>query len=227
MEASLLMKANNTKWKLAVADDHPVVLSAMIDAFNSTQEFEVCLTANSGNELLKGLESINCNMIITDFSMPSEDGSEDGLRLIDRIKRKFPTTPIVIFTMINSNGIINYLTKTQVAGVVGKSEELDTLINVCKTAISSKKTVLSPKLNELVRKQARNSKVLNQKNKLSAKELEVVRLYCQGISLVEIARMLNRAVGTIGTQKQSAMHKLQIDNNVELIAYAKESGLIQ
>lgn len=90
-----------------------------------------------------------------------------------------------------------------------------------------KKTVLSPKLNELVRKQARNSKVLNQKNKLSAKELEVVRLYCQGISLVEIARMLNRAVGTIGTQKQSAMHKLQIDNNVELIAYAKENGLIQ
>ncbi|MNJ77789.1 Transcriptional regulatory protein RcsB [compost metagenome] len=52
----------------------------------------------------------------------------------------------------------------------------------------------------------------------------MVRLFALGLSVTEIARRLNRSVATIGTQKQSAMRKLNIDSNAELLRYADEQG---
>ncbi len=61
---------------------------------------------------------------------------------------------------------------------------------------------------------------------LTVRELEIVRLYAQGLQLNEIASKLGRSVSTVSSQKTVAMRKLSIQTNTDLIRYAYEHGLI-
>ena len=61
---------------------------------------------------------------------------------------------------------------------------------------------------------------------LTQRELEVIRLYAQGLQLTDIAGKLGRSVSTISSQKTVAMRKLGVQTNTGLIGYAYENRLI-
>jgi two-component system capsular synthesis response regulator RcsB len=60
---------------------------------------------------------------------------------------------------------------------------------------------------------------------LSAREWEVFQLYVQGLAVHEIAARLQRSGKTISTQKRSAMRKLGLETEADLIDYARQIGL--
>jgi two-component system capsular synthesis response regulator RcsB len=62
---------------------------------------------------------------------------------------------------------------------------------------------------------------------LSAKEHEVVRMLASGMTVSEIASHFKRSVSTISKQKNMAMQRLGISSDVDLFAYARESGIVQ
>lgn len=55
--------------------------------------------------------------------------------------------------------------------------------------------------------------------RLSKKEWEVIKMFSEGYSLLEIAEKRCRAISTVATQKMNAMKKLNLRNNGELIKY--------
>jgi DNA-binding NarL/FixJ family response regulator len=61
--------------------------------------------------------------------------------------------------------------------------------------------------------------------KLTAQEIEVVRPFASGASLTGIPRQLNRSLTTAATQKRSAMRKLRVASNADIVADARERGL--
>ncbi|MNE91604.1 Transcriptional regulatory protein RcsB [compost metagenome] len=60
---------------------------------------------------------------------------------------------------------------------------------------------------------------------LSERELEVVRLFVQGLSGRQIAAQLNRSEKTISRQKRTAMDKLGLEHDGGLMEFARVSGL--
>ena len=60
---------------------------------------------------------------------------------------------------------------------------------------------------------------------LSERELEVVRLFVQGLSGRQIAAQLNRSEKTISRQKRTAMDKLGLDHGGGLVEFAQLNGL--
>ena len=65
-----------------------------------------------------------------------------------------------------------------------------------------------------------NAKVIDERfSNLSPREVEVLRLFVTGSSVSEIARLLNRSVKTVSTQKISAMHKLEVLTDHALLTY--------
>lgn len=61
---------------------------------------------------------------------------------------------------------------------------------------------------------------------LSAREWEIFQLYVQGVAVHEIAKRLQRSGKTISTQKRTAMRKLGLETESDLILYARQIGLI-
>ncbi|MNN84092.1 Transcriptional regulatory protein RcsB [compost metagenome] len=61
---------------------------------------------------------------------------------------------------------------------------------------------------------------------ISPRELEVVRLFVNGMSMTEVALHLNRSIKTVSTQKSSAIRKLGLTCDAELFVYAQKHGLV-
>ncbi|WP_255176172.1 response regulator transcription factor [Bordetella genomosp. 5] len=213
-----------------MADDHPLVQIAISQMLSADGDFTVVASANSGEELLHTLQATPCDLIVTDFVMPPfEEASTsnlDGIRLIGLLRRKHPSIPIVVSTTVPNGGILKSMITAGVHGIVGKDEPSQILAQICKSVMSgAKPPVLSPRVAMRLGHYVAPSQIATVQQ-LSQKESEVVRLFAQGHSLTDIARQLNRAITTVATQKRSAMRKLNVNNNADLIRYAADTGIV-
>ncbi|VXA93880.1 Two-component system, response regulator [Burkholderia sp. 8Y] len=220
------MKGHTGPIRVVLADDHPIVLLAVSDQFSKLPGFTITGTVNSGAELIRVLDKAPADLIITDLVMQGDEEVElDGLRLVSKLRRSYPDIPLVVLTMMTSGGMFHELCKLGVAAIVSKEEPASELAQISMRALSTKETIFSPKIQHRLAREGSTTKDLAREQPLSPRELEVVRLFAQGLSVTEIARTLNRSVPTVATQKRSAMRKLHVENHVDLVKYAAKTGL--
>ena len=187
--------------------------------------FQVVELCQSGKALFEALERQRFDLVVTDFSMERAQGGEDGLRLIQRLRSRHPDTPIVVFTMLTNSGLLACIKAEGVAGIAGKSEDPEILKRICLHAISGS---AGPHLSPAVANRIASAGGRPGANAchLSPREIEVVRMFANGDSLTSIAASFHRSLATIAAQKRSAMQKLNIANNADLITYARDHGLV-
>ena len=203
--------------KAVIADDHPVVLVGLREMIQRDTRFELVGEAVSSSQLIKLLVSNQLDLVITDFNMPGDDLYGDGLQLIEYIIEHFPAVKILVLTMISNQLIISRLLEMGVAGVIAKNhihEEIGKALN----ALANDRPYVAPSVQPM--SVLANAKVIDERfSNLSPRELEVLRLFVTGSSVSEIARLLNRSVKTVSTQKISAMHKLEVLTDHALLTY--------
>ncbi|SAL23936.1 two-component system, response regulator [Caballeronia turbans] len=220
------MSAHTGTVRVVLADDHPIVLMAVSDQFSKLPGFVITATVNSGAELIRVLDKEPADLVITDLVMQGDEEVElDGLRLVSMLRRSHPDVPLVVLTMMASGGMFHELCKLGVAAIVSKEEPPSELARISLRALATKETIFSPKIQLRLAREGSTTKDLAREQPLSPRELEVVRLFAQGLSVTEIARTLNRSVPTVATQKRSAMRKLHVENHVDLVRYAARMGL--
>lgn len=208
--------------KIVIADDHPVVLVGTRAVLRqSLREMQVVGAAMSGRELLGLLKDCDCDVLVTDFSMPSpDDACGDGMALLRMLRRRHPRLPIVVMTVLKNQAILLALLRLGVTGLVEKASPSDELTAAVESAAAGKRYVsrdLRERLDDGAEKPAA---------RLSPREIEVVRLFVSGMSMTEIAAHLNRTIKTVSRQKGDAMRKLRVENHSELYAYACSNGLL-
>ena len=203
--------------KAVIADDHPVVLVGLREMIQRDTRFELVGEAVSSSQLIKLLVSNQLDLVITDFNMPGDDLYGDGLQLIEYIIEHFPAVKILVLTMISNQLIISRLLEMGVAGVIAKNhihEEIGKALN----ALANDRPYVAPSVQPM--SVLANAKVIDERfSNLSPREVEVLRLFVTGSSVSEIARLLNRSVKTVSTQKISAMHKLEVLTDHALLTY--------
>jgi two-component system capsular synthesis response regulator RcsB len=214
---------NDFKVRVILADDHPGMIAGVGHELSSARTIELAGSATNSAELFSILEHSHCDVLVSDYAMPAED-SIDGITLFAAIQRRYPTVKLVVLTMLDSPNIINTLIARNINCIVSKSDAINHLIPAIHAAFTEGK-YYSPCIRNIIELADRTA--LNQSAaKLSPRELEVVRLYTSGLGISEIAERLNRSKKTISTQKVTAMKKLGIEREVDLLRYAIENGLI-
>lgn len=73
-----------------VADDHPVVVLGICKALEDAPDLHLVAAATSITELRLALSQAPCDVLICDYSFEN-DGQPDGLQLLERIRREFPS----------------------------------------------------------------------------------------------------------------------------------------
>lgn len=202
---------------VVIADDHPIVLLGVRELVERDGRFDVVGEALGSNELVQLLAQQPVDLIITDFNMPANSPYGDGLKLVGYLQRYYPAVQILVLTMISSPMILTHLHELGVAGVIQKSqlhEEVERALNAiyCGTAYDS----AGPSPTSVID----SSEALGQRfASLSPKEHEILRLFVCGQSVSDIARGQNRSVKTVSAQKVSAMRKLEVTSDQDLVAY--------
>ncbi|RQH07125.1 response regulator transcription factor [Paraburkholderia dinghuensis] len=216
---------SNVKIRIALADDHPAVLSGLKHDLSAIPTLEVIGTAADSGELVKLLNSTPCDVLITDYAMPGGQYG-DGLTLLAYLRRTYPTLRVVVFTMIENVGLVQEIVKLGVQSVLSKSFDTGHLISAVH-AVFAGATYFRTSLRETDELRAEFSSATgSQTRTLTNREMEVVRLFVSGLSVSEIAERLNRTKQTISAQKGRAMRKLGIERDADLFQLAYETGLV-
>lgn len=205
--------------RVVIADDHSFVRLGMRTFINASSQCEVVAEADGVDSLMNVLSNTPCDLLITDFSMPGGQQA-DGLKMLNTLHRLYPAMPVILVTMVTGVATARAVLAQGVMGIVAKNtsaSELPAAIN----AVRLGRRYIS----EFLRERLDNADNQLGESPLSVKELEVVRMLANGMTVSEIAQQVKRSVSTISKQKNMAMLRLGIRTDVGLFAYARDSGI--
>ncbi|EPL15924.1 response regulator [Pseudomonas sp. CF161] len=213
------------KIKIVLADDHPVVLMGVREYIERDNRYEVVAQVQNSTELVENLQRLKPDVVITDYNMPGDEAYGDGIKLIEYLIRHFPNIQVLILTMVSNNLILSRLYDVGVAGIVPKSSDLKEILVALNTLAKgqSYRRQLFHSLPSVVESV---EPVEDRISSLSVREFEVLRQFAAGMSVNEIAHLLNRSKKTISAQKISAMRKLQVTTDHELLSFCITMRLI-
>ncbi|WP_095048501.1 MULTISPECIES: response regulator transcription factor [unclassified Pseudomonas] len=205
--------------KIIIADDHPVVTLGVNKLLSDCKDLQVVATATKIFDLFKRLDEVSCDILICDYSFES-DGEPDGLLLLEKIRRLHPSVKIILFTAHDDLVVVQRAVRAGVSGFLSKaSNDANSFFNVIHRVHSGEKYLdsLTSKtmLDHLMSNDLSPATLTNLT--LTARELEVMRMFSRGMSVTDIAQHTDRSVKTISTQKKQAMLKLGATNDVELL----------
>ncbi|PAU61861.1 response regulator [Pseudomonas sp. PICF141] len=211
------------KLNVVIADDHPIVLLGVRELIERDDRFRVVGEAVCSNGLIELLQHQAVDLVITDFNMPADSPYGDGLKLVEYLRRHFPTVKILLLTMISSPLILTRLHELGVVGVIQKNQLHDD-IQLALTAIAKGRPFKSASpLPNCVKEQ--NVALDERLSRLSPKEFEILRLFVSGLSVTAIARSQSRSAKTVSTQKIAAMRKLEVSSDQDLLTYCLENKI--
>ncbi|HHH9283255.1 TPA: response regulator [Pseudomonas aeruginosa] len=212
------------KLSVVVADDHGIVLLGIREVLEKDPGFQLVGEASCSSELVRVMDEVRPDILITDYCMPGDSLYGDGVKLIEYLCRNFPLTRVLIFTMMSNPLVLSTLYDIGVAGVVLKSGERNELLTALATLGRGRvyRGNTQPSAHSVL---SIDDELMVRVATLSIKELEVLRDFVMGLSPNEIALKRNRSVKTISAQKISAMRKLNAENDQILMTYCIQARM--
>jgi len=200
--------------RLLIADDHTLLAEACRSFLEP--EFEVVGIADNGRALLRLASELKPDVVVLDIAMPQLNGLDAG----DQIKHLLPATRLVFLTMNMSPEVAAEAFRRGASGYVVKSSAAEELVRAIRRALKSE-SYLSPTITkETVDFLLRSGSSYEEEKRITRRQSEVLQLLAEGMSMKEIASVLNLKPGTVAFHKYKMMETLGLKSNAELLQYA-------
>lgn len=212
------------KLRLGVSDESPFIFysiqNILVKAFS---ELDIISYPVEADLLLSVIREDMPDILITDFSFNFERNDVNGVKKIEQIHKKNPDLKTIIFTAQNSQAILKSILQIPVNAIVHKRDDIRDLVKAFNWVCSSNSGIY---YSEQMKNLMLSAPADPAQTLLSPSEVEVIRLFAIGYSLMEIAKARKRSISTVATQKYNAMRKLQLQSNTDLIKYVFAQELI-
>lgn len=200
--------------RILIADDHAVVRGGLRQFFASTSDIEVSAEAATGAEALALAQTRNCDIVLLDIALPDLN----GLEVLRRIKHAQPTLPVLIFSMFAEDEFALPALNAGASGYLNKDSPPSQILTAIRTVVSGARYVSPALAEQLLAGTVSSGKRLPHES-LSKREMTVLLLLSQGISLTEIGERLHLSVKTISTYRARILAKLGVSSNAEITRY--------
>jgi DNA-binding NarL/FixJ family response regulator len=214
--------------RILVADDHDLMRRGLKSMLETHPGWEICGEAHTGTEAVTKAQELKPHVAILDISMPEMD----GLEAARQIRKNSVKTEILVLSMHYSDQLIRDILEAGVRGYVVKSDSDRDLI-LAVEALANHKPFFTPHATELMltNLSASSGGLTNGtetlKDRLTAREREIIRLISEGNSSKEVATTLGISVKTADTHRANIMRKLQVHTVSELVRYALRNQIIE
>jgi DNA-binding NarL/FixJ family response regulator len=210
---------------VAIADDHKIFRKGVILSMRSYSNIKFVLEAENGEELIKGIEKEQPDIVLMDLKMPVKDGIETTKYL----NKHFPGVRILILTMFEDERFVGHLMDSGANGYLLKSTEpaeiKQGIMDVMKTGFYLNNFVNRVLIKKNYGKQKFNPN-LNNEIVISEREKEVLSLVCMEYTAQEIAQKMEISARTVEAIKDRLMERFGVKNSVGLVFFAMKNSLI-
>jgi len=209
------------KIKVAIADDHPLVINGLRHILGNCADMEITGTYNDGAELLAGMVQQQPDVLLLDIQMPGKTGDE----LAAIISVQYPQVQMVALTNLDNIYYIKNMLRTGVNGYVLKTTREETLLAAIRSVHSGTRFLEPVLMEKLIADalEADNGPVVPV---LSRREKEVLACIATDLSSQQIADKLFISKRTVDNHRTSLLMKLEVKNTAALVKKAMQLGLI-
>jgi len=209
---------------ILLADDHQVVRVGLRALLEAEADFKVVGEATNGLEAKDLLERLRPDVLIIDMMMPQLN----GLEVIRQVAQLSPQTRAIVLSMHSNEGYVLEALRHGASGYVLKQSNMEELVKAVRTVMNGLSYLsleLSQRAIESYRAKAEDS-VKDAYDTLTNREREVLQLAAEGRTNAEIAERLVISQRTVEMHRGNLMHKLNLNNQTELVRYALWRGIL-
>jgi DNA-binding NarL/FixJ family response regulator len=215
----MIMQSNRPR--ILVADDHTLVAELCRKLLET--EFDVVGIVSNGRAMVRSAFELKPDVIVVDIAMPVLN----GLDAAQQVKAAMPAVKLVFLTM-NSDielaaeafrrGASGYLLKTCAA-----SEMVSAVRDVLRGKSYMSQTLCKYEIDYLRRN---DNKRVEEDERLTERQREVLQLLAEGKVMKEIGDILNMTTRTVAFHKYRIMESLGARSNAELVRYAVRNHMV-
>jgi len=212
--------------RVLICDDQWIVCEGLEAILDNVPGLEVVGCANDGAEALEKVERLHPDVVLMDLRMPVMN----GVQATQQITAKYPEVKVLILTTYGADEWVFDALRSGAIGYLLKGTPRANLIAAVKGTAAGESHI-DPKvagklLTSLSQPQdpAERSLLLA---KLSARELDVLRLLAQGLSNADIAKRLYLSHGTVRNYVSAILTKLNVEDRTQAALLATRFNLVR
>ena len=208
--------------KILLADDQPLLLSALETILGAQADLTVAATAANGAEAVEKARAHRIDVAVLDIRMPVLDGIAAATQIMELGPK------VIMLTTFDDDTLVRAAIDAGVDGFLLKDAEPEVLASAVR-AVARGESVLAPgvtgRVMAWVRGSTGSTEAAGMLERLTSRELEVLAEIGRGATNAEIARTLFIAETTVKTHVSSLLTKLGVRDRVALALTAQRAGL--
>lgn len=211
-----------------ILDQHKIVIDGLVAILNKRKGFSVKGYATNVADAIRWLNENDVDLLITEIVF----SNDDALELLKSIRKNNKEIKILILTGDNRIKKIQELFKLGINGFIEKHNETKYFIEAL-NCIKNGQSYLGEDLRNKIIENFSNTKTEDHENineilrSITNRELEIIKLICDGWNSKEISSQLFISFNTVETHRKRIFQKLKIKNSIALLRFAIKHDLIE
>jgi len=211
-----------TNIRVAIADDHPIVLAGLCMLISAEADLEVVGEATSGPDALQLFRNVKPDIAVIDISLPDMN----GIVLARQLAEDCPSMGVIVLTQHEDRAYLSQALSAGARGYVLKKSAAQCLVNAIRGVLVGGLYVDPAMAAHMFLPAGKPalSKTSGASSSLTGRESEVLKLIATGLTTKEIASLLDLSLSSIETYKTRAAEKLGVKTRAEIVRYASAQG---
>ena len=202
------------KIRVLCVDDHPIVREGLASILALQTDMEMIGAAGSGAEALEFFRKVQPDITLVDLRLPDMSGHE----LTRQLLAQSSNARVIALTSFEGDADIERALAAGARGYVVKGMVREGLLGAIRAVHAGKKHVHGPVAEKLAEHLG--------SEKLSARELQVLREMAAGKRNKEIGAELSIAEDTVKMHVKNILEKLQVSDRTEAVTVALRRGIL-
>ncbi len=216
------------KIRLFLVDDHQLVRDGIKALLTGIEDMVIVGEANNGKELLDKISHVDPDIILMDISLPDHSGIE----LTRLLGSDHPHVRVLILSMYTNEDFIFNALKAGARGYLPKNTSRHELLDAIYTIYSGQEYLGSSISRIILKSYVRQAAEKDKDSEdlqllLSAREIEVLKLFSEGMNNKEIGEKLGISIRTVESHKNHIVRKLGLKSTVEMVKVAIRNKIIE
>lgn len=210
--------------KLLIVDDHKIVRDGIKAMLLGNMDITLIGETTNTTGLLEIFKTQLPDVIIMDIKL----GAVSGIDITKMLTEQYPKIKVIVLTgNVEENYIIASF-KAGAKGFLSKDTSKEEFVEAIKTVIADQNyfgKTIAQNVQQIFARQIAN-RITDTEKPLSERELDVLKLFANGLNFKQIAEQLAISPRTVETHKKNILEKLGLANTIEMVKYAIKNGLV-
>ncbi|MFT6926381.1 MAG: two-component system nitrate/nitrite response regulator NarL [Psychromonas sp.] len=208
--------------KIILIDDHPMLRKGVAQLLGLEDNLQVVAEASSGEEGIALAIEHQPALILLDLNMKGLS----GIDTLNALKHAGIKAKVIMFSVSDNEIDVLQALKFGADGYLLKDSEPEELIEKINSALKGEMVLSSP-LTQILIRSLQSPYVLSPFEKLTQREVEILKKIAIGKSNKAIANTLNITEGTVKVHVKNLLKKLALKTRVEAAIWAVEHKVYQ